>query len=85
MTSDLGVSAYDAMALILHDRLDKVSFRLCRIATDVLCVVFGAFFHADIGIATVGTAFCMGPLVQFLNQKVSEPLMNGKNKENTRM
>lgn len=78
MTSNLGVSAYDAMALIMHDRLPRISFRLCRIMTDVCCVVFGFFYHANIGIATVGTAFCMGPLIQFFNQTVSVPLLKGR-------
>lgn len=78
MTADLGVSSYDAMALIAHDRIKKSSFRICRITTDLICVTIGFLLHANIGIATVLTALCMGPLVQFFNHKIAQPLMEGK-------
>ena len=79
MTADLGVSAYDAMALILHDRLSKIPFRFCRIATEFICVIIGFIFHANIGIATLLTALFMGPLIHFFNHKISIPFMEGRN------
>ena len=78
MTANLGVSAYDAMALIIHDRTKKVPFRICRIGTDLVCVIIGFIFHANIDIGTLVTALFMGPLVQFFNQKISIPIMNGR-------
>ena len=77
ITAALGVSSYDAMSLIMADRkVFGLKYRYCRIATDVLCVLFGFFGHADIGAATVLTAFCMGPFISFMNEKISEPLLH---------
>ncbi|MGB8452392.1 MAG: hypothetical protein WCD89_08670 [Anaerocolumna sp.] len=76
-TADLGVSAYDAMALILT-RKTTVSFRFCRIGTDLICVIIGFIFHATIGIGTVLTAFFMGPVIQWFVDHVAIPFLNGK-------
>jgi uncharacterized membrane protein YczE len=32
---------------------------------------------AKVGIGTVLTAFCMGPIIQFFNEKISTPLRYG--------
>jgi uncharacterized membrane protein YczE len=75
-TADLGVSAYDAMALIAADK--KIApFRFCRIGTDFICVTVGFFCGANIGVGTVLTAFCMGPVIHLFNVKVSEPMILG--------
>lgn len=76
-TADLGVSTYDALALILADK--KVAkFQYCRIGTDLICVLIGILLHAVVGIGTVLTAFFMGPLIEFFNEHVSRPLLAGK-------
>lgn len=77
-TADLGVSAYDAMALILSKKT-PVSFRFCRIGTDLLCVIIGFSFQATIGIGTVITAFFMGPFIHWFNVKVAIPMLEGRN------
>lgn len=74
-TANLGVSAYDAMALIAAKR--KIApFRVCRVVTDLACVIVGFSLGATIGVGTVLVAFCMGPLIQWLNRVMSEPLLN---------
>lgn len=73
-TASLGVSAYDAMSLIVSDRT-KVSFRLCRVVSDMLCVLIGYTFGARLGPATVITAFFLGPAIDFFSNHL-EPLMN---------
>ena len=79
-TADLGVSTYDAIALILRDK--KVAkFQYCRIATDLICVLIGYFLGAIIGIGTLITAFFMGPLIEFFNVHISQPLLHGNEKE----
>ncbi len=79
-TADLGVSTYDAIALILRDK--KVAkFQYCRIATDLICVLIGYFLGAIIGIGTLITAFFMGPLIEFFNVHISQPLLHGNKKE----
>ena len=60
--ADMGVSAYE----------------LVRITTDFICVLIGGLLGATVGAGTVLTAFCMGPVIQFFNEKVSTPLRYGK-------
>lgn len=86
MTADLGVSTYDAVALIMANTWKIGKFKYIRIATDVVCVVIGiaAFLigggdvgqiTAFVGAGTILTAFFMGPLIDFFNQKISVPML----------
>ncbi len=89
MTADLGVSTYDAVALILVNKWHIGQFKYIRIVTDVICVLLGgglfllgggkiAEIPTIIGIGTIITAFFMGPLIEVFNQKVAIPLLNKK-------
>lgn len=80
-TADLGVSAYDAIALIITNTWKKGKFKFNRIMTDCVCVILGSAGYiaagnplygltAIVGIGTIVTAFCMGPLVDFFQTKV---------------
>ena len=75
--ADMGVSAYDWIALTLSDRKGW-PFRVVRVSTDLICVVIGGLLGAAVGIGTVLTAFCMGPVIQFFNDHISSPLRYGK-------
>lgn len=79
-TADLGVSGYDAVALTAANKFHLAAFRVCRITTDLICVIVGFIFHVTIGIGTVITALCMGPIIQWFNTHFSEPLLYGKKK-----
>ncbi len=89
MTADLGVSTYDAVALILVNKWHIGQFKYIRIVTDVICVISGgvlfllgggkfAEIPTIIGIGTIITAFFMGPLIEVFNQKVAIPMLNKK-------
>lgn len=76
-TGDLGVSTYDAVALILSEK--KVArFQYCRIGSDLICTIIGFVLGATVGVGTVVTAFFMGPIIAFFNKKISVPLRYGK-------
>ena len=86
MTANLGVSPYDAIALVMAEKWHVAPFRFCRIATDLVCVLLGAGLFllgggqlreipSIIGVGTLITAFCMGPLVEVFNEKVSRPML----------
>ena len=75
--ADMGVSAYDWIALTITEKKGW-AFRGVRIATDFICVLTGGLLGATVGIGTVLTAFCMGPIIQFFNENVSMPLRYGK-------
>lgn len=87
MTADLGVSPYDAVALIMSNTWKLGKFKYIRIATDVVCVVLGillflvgggalAMIPAFVGVGTILTAFFMGPLIDFFNRKFAVPFLN---------
>lgn len=90
MTADLGVSTYDAVAIVLSRKWKLGKFKYIRICTDIVCVVLGiAVFLigkgkaseivAFVGIGTIITAFFMGPLIEFFNEKVARKVLAGKN------
>ena len=91
MTADLGVSTYDAVAIALAGKWKLAPFQYCRIATDVVCVVSGvalfllaggtvAAIPTIAGVGTIITAFFMGPLIEFFNKTVAQPMLDGKKK-----
>jgi Predicted membrane protein len=74
--ADLGVSTYDFIALGIDER-GILKFRVCRIITDCLCVLFGFLLHSAPGIGTIITAFCMGPVIDLFSVHVARPLLDG--------
>ena len=85
-TANLGVSTYDAVALIWSEKQTRIPFPICRIITDLICVVAGVALCVlagftlgqicgEVGIGTIITAFFMGPLIEFFNQKVARPFL----------
>lgn len=74
--ANLGVSAYDAIAIIMTGRIGFKKFRYNRILTDVTCLLSGCAIYlfsggsfSDIttfvGIGTILIAIFMGPVVDF--------------------
>lgn len=77
-TGDLGVSTYDAVALIISEK--KIApFQFARIGSDMICTIIGGLLGATIGVGTIVTAFFMGPIIEFFNIRISRPLRYGKN------
>ncbi|WP_028829459.1 YczE/YyaS/YitT family protein [Proteocatella sphenisci] len=76
-TGDMGVSTYDAVALIMEEK--KIGkFQYCRMGTDLVCTVTGFFLGATVGVGTVITALFMGPIIAFFNKNVAIPFRYGK-------
>ncbi len=83
-TADLGVSTYDAVSLIWSEKQNRIRFKYCRIISDSICVLCGALLCkagnvsvlGAVGIGTIITAFFMGPLIEFFNQRVALPFLN---------
>ena len=87
MTANLGVSTYDAVAIVLSDKWKVARFQYCRITSDVVCVALGVAIYllsggafegvaAVAGIGTIITAFFMGPIIAFFNEKIAKPMLN---------
>lgn len=76
-TGDMGVSTYDAVALIMAEK--KIAkFQYCRISTDLFCTLVGFVLGATVNIGTLVTAFFMGPIIAFFNRTVAVPFLYGK-------
>ena len=79
ITSDLGTGCYDALSIYMADVMSP-SYSVCRIMTDVICVLivlFGLlmFTDAPLGIATIILMFGTGPLISTWNKLVSKPIV----------
>lgn len=85
-TAAMGVSTYDAVALILTENWHIGKFKYIRIATDIVCVVAGCILYllaggsftsipTIAGIGTIITAFFMGPLIDYFNNHVAKPFL----------
>ena len=86
MTAKLGVSTYDAVAIVLSGKWKWGQFKYVRICCDLVCVLLGVTFFllsggsvaqipAIAGIGPVITAFFMGPLIQFFCDHVAIPFL----------
>lgn len=88
-TANVGVGPYDALGFMLS-RGTKLKYKWARVCTDVTVVLIGLVVSGgltaalsgnfagikNIGIGTVITAFCMGPLVNAFNKSVSAKIFN---------
>ena len=86
MTANLGVSTYDAVAIVMSKKWKWGPFKYVRICTDLVCVVMGGLLiylssgsvseiAASIGVGTIVTAFFMGPLISFFNERIAKPML----------
>lgn len=91
MTADLGVSTYDAVAIVMANKWKLGKFKYIRICTDIVCVILGCVLFVMAGnpvskiptiagIGTIITAFFMGPLIDLFNEKIARPLLNREKK-----
>ena len=89
MTANLGVSTYDAVAIVLSGKWKLGKFKYIRIACDLVCVIVGCALYllaggtwstipTIAGIGTIITAFFMGPLIDYFNRTVAIPFLNRK-------
>ena len=93
ITADLGVSTYDAVALVMYNKWKIWKFKYDRILTDIVCIIIGICLFVigggsfdeiigSVGVGTVITAFFMGPLIEFFNVHFSIPLLKLKKNKN---
>ena len=89
MTADLGVSTYDAVAIVMASKWKVAKFKYCRIMTDLVCVLTGCGLFllgggelsqipTIAGVGTIVTAFFMDPLIEYFNVKIARPMLEKK-------
>lgn len=88
-TANVGVGPYDALGFMLS-RSTKLAHKWARIFTDITVILIGLIISGgfsalldgdfskihNIGIGTVITALCMGPLINLFNKYASAKIFN---------
>ena len=73
MQCDVGIAPYDSLGSIIERATQgRLKFQWIRIGTDVACVAIGFFAGSVVGVATVLTAFFVGPLVTFFRNRLAK-------------
>lgn len=80
MSAKIGNAPYDAIAPIIVEHT-KAQYRIVRIIQDIFFVILAFIFGGPVGLGTVINAFFTGPLIDFWNKKVSEPIIEKSVKE----
>lgn len=89
--SDMGVSTYDSVSLIMGFKWKILPYRVCRIITDCCCVCIGFLLYVFsgrpmdrlyevIGVVTIIMAVGMGPLIDFFRRKIVQPYIFKENR-----
>ncbi len=69
MVVELGVAPYDAVPQIIAGRVRKIPFAPIRMAFDILVTLAGWLLGSTVGIVTIITGFCLGPIIQAIAAK----------------
>lgn len=72
MAVDLGVAPYDAVPQILAARSRRLSFRAVRVCWDVGVMMIGFALGSTVGLTTVVTGFCLGPVIAAVKERMKE-------------
>lgn len=70
MAADLGTAPYDALSMIISEKIPKVSFTIVRLIWDLIVVVIGFAFSGRVGIVTILMVLFLGKTVEFIHEKV---------------
>ncbi|MCR5293857.1 MAG: hypothetical protein K6E30_01620 [Lachnospiraceae bacterium] len=74
-TSEMGTSPYDSFSLILTRKLEKAPYFWCRIFGDAACALVCFLAGGLVGLGTLVSAFCLGPVIAFFDRTVSRKLV----------
>lgn len=74
MAPDIGTAPYDAIAPIITKRT-KLSYRVARVAQDIIFLIAAVLARGPVGFATIIVAFFTGPLITWWNRHLSDPMV----------
>lgn len=75
ITADIGVDPFTGVVLVFVDILKK-EYRFVKIGFDITLIIIGFLLGGKAGVVTLVTAVCVGPCIQFFNQKFVKLLVN---------
>ena len=70
-TADVGIAPYDALSLMLAERLARVPYFWCRMFTDTLCAFVAWRLGGIVGLGTLVSAVGLGPVISFFDIHIS--------------
>lgn len=70
MVADLGVAPYDAVPQLIAARVKGWSYRRVRMVWDISILSVGFFLGSTVGLTTVLTGFCLGPVIAVISDRV---------------
>ena len=70
MGVDMGVAPYDALPQIIASRVRRVPFRVVRMCWDIAALSIGFMLGSTVGVATLITGFCLGPMITCVSRKI---------------
>ena len=73
---NVGVAPYDSLSLIMAEKFKKVPYFWCRISNDAVCALVCFLTGGIVGLGTLVSTFCLGPVIQFFNVHVTGKLLN---------
>lgn len=85
MSANLGVAPNDLIPLMLQEKL-KCQYKWIRITLDLSYLIIGFLLGGVVGIGTVISALCQGPIIQFFMPKIDKilkPFLNTTIDENS--
>jgi len=75
MSAEIGSSPYDALPFIIADHFKKLPFKYVRMLWDIAFMTLGFVLGGDVGIVTIGIAFCVGPVVSKMKELVTDSFL----------
>ena len=71
MDVKLGTAPYDAIPFMISEHQHKFSFRIIRMVFDFLVILIGFLFDGNVGVVTILMALTLGPVIEFIGNKLS--------------
>lgn len=71
--ANLGVGALDAIAEMITNKT-KTQYQVVKMINDLTFLTIGWYLGGQVGIATVITAFAVGPIIQYIRNIVENPI-----------
>lgn len=65
MSADLGGAPYDALPVIISERIKKLPFRVIRMIWDLTFIAVGFLLGGQLGLVTLILGFCLGPVISW--------------------
>lgn len=74
MTAELGTAPYDALPLLISQKIKKISFRWVRMLWDTSAMVLGLILGMKIGLITILMVITLGPVVSWFGEHMAGKL-----------